>query len=98
MITPASLPANRRANSGTGRVPGSTVSTSSCRTSGAPTAAEEPLTDSYPACVAQEPEDYGRRVVQQISGWKGGGEVQPEILRPLKMFLQPEVPGPGFVG
>lgn len=61
-------------------------------------AAEEPLTDSYPACVAQEPEDYGRRVVQQISGWKGGGEVQPEILRPLKMFVKPETPGAGFVG
>lgn len=61
-------------------------------------AAEEPLTDSYPACVAQEPEDYGRRVVQQIVTYKDGGTVEPEILRPLKMFLTPETPGPGFVG
>ncbi len=61
-------------------------------------AAEEPLTDAYPACVAQEPEDYGRRVVQQIVTWKDGGTVEAEILRPLKLFVQPEVPGPGFVG
>lgn len=61
-------------------------------------AAEEPLTDSYPACVAQEPEDYGRRVVQQIVTWKGGGTVEPEILRPLKLFVKPDTPGPGFVG
>lgn len=61
-------------------------------------AAEEPLTDSYPACVAQEPEDYGRRVVQQIVIYSDGGTVEPEILRPLKMFLTPETPGPGFVG
>ena len=61
-------------------------------------ASEEPLTASYPACVAQEPEDYGRRVVQEIVNWKGGGTVEAEILRPLKLFVQPEVPGPGFVG
>lgn len=61
-------------------------------------AAEEKLTDSYPACVAQEPEDYGRRVVQQIVIWKDGGTVEPEILRPLKMFTKPATPGPGFVG
>ncbi|MDQ7991480.1 MAG: substrate-binding domain-containing protein [Propionicimonas sp.] len=61
-------------------------------------AAEEPLTDSYPACVAQEPEDYGRRVVQQIVTFADGGSVEAEILRPLKLFLKPEVPGPGFVG
>lgn len=61
-------------------------------------AAEEPLTDTYPACVAQEPEDYGRRAVQQISKWKGGEQVDTEILRPLKMFLKPTTPGPGFVG
>lgn len=61
-------------------------------------AAEEPLTDSYPACVAQEPEDYGRRVVQEISNWKGGGTVEPEILRSLKLFVKPDTPGPGFVG
>lgn len=61
-------------------------------------AAEEKLTDSYPACVAQEPEDYGRRVVGQIVKWKGGEKVDAEILRPLKMFTKPETPGAGFVG
>lgn len=61
-------------------------------------AAEEPLTDQYPACVAQEPEDYGRRVVQQIVTWKDGGTVESEILRPLKLFVKPDTPGPGYVG
>lgn len=61
-------------------------------------AADEPLTDTYPACVAQEPEDYGRRTIQQITTWKGGGQVDAEILRPLKLFLKPDTPGPGFVG
>ena len=61
-------------------------------------ASEEPLTDSYPACVAQEPEDYGRRVIQQISAWKGGATVEAQILRPLKLFTKPETPGAGFVG
>jgi ribose transport system substrate-binding protein len=61
-------------------------------------AAEEPLTDIYPACVAQEPYDYGARVVGQIKEWLGGATPAPEILRPLKMFLNGETPGPGEVG
>lgn len=61
-------------------------------------ASEQPLTDTYPACVAQEPEDYGRRVVQQVAKWKGGEQVEAQILRPLKMFVKPATPGPGFVG
>jgi ribose transport system substrate-binding protein len=61
-------------------------------------AAEEPLTDIYPACVAQEPYDYGVRVVGQIKEWLGGATPEPEILRPLKMFLNGETPGPGEVG
>ena len=61
-------------------------------------AAEQPLTETYPACVAQEPEDYGRRVVQQVAKWNGGEQVEAEILRPLKIFVAPATPGPGFVG
>ncbi len=61
-------------------------------------AAEVPLTDLYPACVAQEPEDYGKRVVEQIALYVGGGTVEPEILRPLKMFTNGQTPGPGEVG
>lgn len=61
-------------------------------------AAEEPLTDVYPACVAQEPEDYGRRVIEQIDLWLGGESVEPEILRPLKLFVNGETPAPGEVG
>lgn len=61
-------------------------------------AAEEPLTDVYPACVAQEPEDYGRRVVAEIDGWLDGGTPEAEILRPLKLFVNGDTPAPGEVG
>lgn len=61
-------------------------------------AAEEPLTEQYAACVAQEPEDYGRRVVQQVRDWADGGTPEAEILRPLKMFTTGETPAPGEVG
>nr|WP_275889545.1 substrate-binding domain-containing protein [Nakamurella flavida] len=61
-------------------------------------ASEEPLTDAYPACVAQEPADYGKRVVEQIQGWLGGGTPEAEILRPLKLFVNGETPAPGEVG
>jgi ribose transport system substrate-binding protein len=61
-------------------------------------AAEEPLTEQYPACVAQEPEDYGRRVVEQVKNWLGGATPEKEILRPLKLFLKGEIPAPGEVG
>jgi ribose transport system substrate-binding protein len=61
-------------------------------------ASEEPLTDQYPGCVAQEPEDYGKRVVGQIKEWLGGATPAPEILRPLKMFVKGETPAPGEVG
>lgn len=61
-------------------------------------ASEELLTDVYPGCVAQEPEDYGRRVIEQIGLWVSGESVEPEILRPLKMFVNGETPAPGEVG
>ena len=61
-------------------------------------ASEEPLTDLYRFCVAQEPEDYGRRVIEQISLWLGGAVPEREILRPLKEFWTGETPAPGEVG
>jgi ribose transport system substrate-binding protein len=61
-------------------------------------AAEEPLTEQYPGCVAQEPYDYGARVIGQIKEWLGGATPAPEILRPLKIFVKGETPGPGEVG
>lgn len=61
-------------------------------------APELPLNAQYPACVAQEPEDYGRRVIEQIRKYVDGEQVEAEILRPLKMFLDGETPGPGMVG
>lgn len=62
-------------------------------------AAEIPTdTKYYPACVAQEPEDYGKRVVDQIRDFVDGKKVESNILRPLKMFKAGETPGPGEVG
>lgn len=61
-------------------------------------AAEEPVTGQYMSCVAQEPEDYGRRVIGQIQEWLGGGTPAPEVLRPLKIFVTGETPAPGEVG
>ncbi|MBN9645290.1 substrate-binding domain-containing protein [Corynebacterium mendelii] len=61
-------------------------------------ASEITLTDLYPGCVAQEPEDYGKRVVDQIRSYADGEEVEAEILRPLKLFTTGETPAPGEVG
>jgi ribose transport system substrate-binding protein len=61
-------------------------------------AAEEPLTEQYPGCVAQEPADYGARVIGQIQEWLAGGTPADEVLRPLKTFSTGETPGPGEVG
>ena len=61
-------------------------------------AAEEKLTDQYPACVAQEPRDYGKRVLEQIKAYIGGATPDKEILRPLKLFTNGQTPGPGEVG
>ncbi|QPK81745.1 substrate-binding domain-containing protein [Schaalia sp. ZJ405] len=61
-------------------------------------AAEMMLTDAYPACVAQEPADYGKRVIEQIAAYVKGEKVEPEILRPLKMFVTGQTPGEGEVG
>jgi ribose transport system substrate-binding protein len=61
-------------------------------------ASEEPLTEIYPGCVAQEPADYGARVIEQIANWLDGETPEPEILRPLKLFVTGETPAPGEVG
>ncbi|MCT1443288.1 substrate-binding domain-containing protein [Corynebacterium glucuronolyticum] len=61
-------------------------------------ASEIPLTDSYPGCVAQEPEKYGREVVDQIHTFVESGEVESEILKPLKQFTKGQTPAPGEVG
>jgi ribose transport system substrate-binding protein len=61
-------------------------------------ASEEPLTEAYPFCVAQEPESYGRQVIGQIKDWLGGATPQAEILCPLKEFITGQTPAPGEVG
>ncbi|SDU78335.1 ribose transport system substrate-binding protein [Arcanobacterium phocae] len=61
-------------------------------------ASELPLTETYPGCVAQEPKDYGKRVVDQIKMFISDGKVDAEILRPLKLFVTGQTPAPGEVG
>ncbi|WP_293773573.1 substrate-binding domain-containing protein [uncultured Corynebacterium sp.] len=59
---------------------------------------EVPLTETYPGCVAQEPETYGKEVVDQIRAYVDGGSVEAEILKPLKQFSKGQTPAPGEVG
>lgn len=61
-------------------------------------ASEEPLAGVYQGCVAQEPESYGRQVVEQIRGWVDGDTPESEILLDLKVFGEGETPAPGEVG
>lgn len=61
-------------------------------------ASEEPLEGPYAGCVAQEPESYGRQVIDQIRGWLDGDTPEKEILLPLKIFVTGETPAPGEVG
>ncbi len=61
-------------------------------------ASEETLTEQYAGCVAQEPESYGRQVIDQIRGWLDGATPEAEILLPLKQFVTGETPAPGEVG
>ncbi len=58
-------------------------------------ASEEPLTEVYRGCVAQEPESYGTQVTEQIRAYVDGEDVEPEILLPLKAFTVGETPAPG---
>jgi ribose transport system substrate-binding protein len=61
-------------------------------------ASEEPLAGAYMGCVAQEPESYGRQVIDQIRGWADGDTPEAEILLPLKLFVSGDTPAPGEVG
>lgn len=54
--------------------------------------------DLYPGCVAQEPADYGKRVIEQIRSFVDGETPEAEILRELKAFRHGETPAPGEVG
>lgn len=61
-------------------------------------AADTPLTATYAACAAQEPADYARIALENLKKYLGGQEVAPEVLQPLKIFLNGQTPGPGEVG
>lgn len=60
-------------------------------------AADTALDKTYRACAAQEPADYARIVVDNVKSYLSGKKVNPEILRPLKIFTHGK-PGPGYVG
>lgn len=61
-------------------------------------ASELTIQAPYAGCVAQEPESYGRQVIEQISGYLEGGTPEAEVLLPLKVFGVGETPAPGEVG
>ena len=61
-------------------------------------ASEMKLEGQYKGCVAQEPESYGRQVIDQIFNWLGGSTPKKEILLPLKLFVTGQTPAPGEVG
>lgn len=61
-------------------------------------ASEEPLTETYAGCAAQEPGRYGQLVIEEIAAWVGGATPEAEVLLPLKLFVTGETPAPGEVG
>ena len=61
-------------------------------------AADEPLTATYAACAAQEPADYARIALENLKKFLSGQDVPPQVLQPLKIFLNGQKPGPGEVG
>ncbi|MCH1883932.1 substrate-binding domain-containing protein [Agrococcus sp. ARC_14] len=61
-------------------------------------ASELTIEAPYAGCVAQEPESYGRQVIEQIAGFIAGETPEAEILLPLKVFGEGETPAPGEVG
>lgn len=61
-------------------------------------ASEEPLTDVYRGCAAQEPGRYGQLVIEQITDWLAGKTPKAEVLLPLKTFVTGDTPAPGEVG
>lgn len=58
----------------------------------------ETLTETYPGCVAQEPELYGNLVVEEISKWLDGGTPEHEVLMGLKTFTTGETPAENELG
>lgn len=61
-------------------------------------AASEPLTSTYAACAAQEPAQYAQIALENLKKYLGGAKVAPEVLQPLKVFVNGQTPGPGEVG
>jgi ribose transport system substrate-binding protein len=61
-------------------------------------AADEPLTDVYVACVAQEPALYAQQSLDSITAFAAGKPFEAVIANPLKLYHTGETPAPGQVG
>jgi ribose transport system substrate-binding protein len=61
-------------------------------------AADLEVSGAYKGCVAQEPYDYGKLVVENVRLFIDGDSIERTILRPLPAFGPGETPGPGFLG
>jgi ribose transport system substrate-binding protein len=61
-------------------------------------AADTALTPTYAACAAQQPAEYAAILLDNLKKYLGGAEVPAEVLRPLKIFINGQKPGPGEVG
>lgn len=61
-------------------------------------ASEEPLTDVYKGCAAQEPGRYGQLVIDEIAAFIKGAEPEADMLLPLKTFVTGDTPAAGEVG
>jgi len=61
-------------------------------------AADTALTPTYAGCAAQQPAEYAAILLDNLKKYLGGGEVPKEVLRPLKIFINGQKPGPGEVG
>lgn len=61
-------------------------------------AADTPLKDNYAACAAQEPAEYAKITLDNIKTFVGGGQVEKQVLQPLKVFVNGQTPGAGEVG
>lgn len=61
-------------------------------------AADESLEAPYVACVGQEPYDYARLVIENISTYLAGEEIEEVILRPTPLFVEGETPPSGIIG
>ncbi|HEY4383591.1 MAG TPA: substrate-binding domain-containing protein [Ktedonobacteraceae bacterium] len=55
-------------------------------------------TTLYRGCAAQEPAQYAQTMTQNIAQYIKGKKLSSQILQPVKVFSEGQMPGPGEVG